>query len=117
MKMNSEYDESVEAMEDIIEELIQSIVNEEHSLSQILRSEAKKIEKIIKQKEKNDLCISTIEKINDSSKSILDTVLMKQWLMIKKLESIRSLSDYHERSTKDHHFEDLEDTFIWDDEE
>lgn len=74
-------------------DLLESVALEEIALSHILNAEGEKSQLIVKQFEYLCPCsfVSNMDKLCASNISVLDEVIMNQWLLIKKLDKISSL--------------------------
>ena len=78
---------------EVIIDLLESIALEEIALSHILNAEAEKIQAFVGE------CLDfptkpnnhEIIKFNKSVQSLIETVVMKEWLLLKKLESVMDL--------------------------
>ncbi|WP_238941729.1 hypothetical protein [Bacillus sp. REN10] len=82
---------------EVIIDLLESIALEEIALSHILNAEAEKIQAFVGE------CLDfptkpnnhEIIKFNKSVQSLIETVVMKEWLLLKKLESVMELIPSH----------------------
>ncbi|WP_338750555.1 hypothetical protein [Bacillus sp. FJAT-52991] len=82
---------------EVIIDLLESIALEEIALSHILNAEAEKIQAFVGE------CLDfptdpnnhEIIKFNKSVQSLIETVVMKEWLLLKKLESVMELIPIH----------------------
>lgn len=78
------------SIEESIIDLLESIAQEELALAKILSSEARKIDAFVG----NDLDFPTkptnndILNFNHSANRIIESVLMKEWLLLRKLEMV-----------------------------
>lgn len=80
--------------EETIIDLLESIALEEISLSHILNAEAEKIQAFIGEKANFPMCSNyqDIITFNRSVNQIMDTVVMKEWLLLKKLENVMRIN-------------------------
>ncbi|OEF97786.1 hypothetical protein [Desulfuribacillus alkaliarsenatis] len=76
--------------EETIIDLLESIALEEISLSHLMNAEAEKIQAFVGKSANFPMCSSYQEIItfNQSVNQIMDTMLMKEWLLLKKLEQV-----------------------------
>jgi hypothetical protein len=79
----------------VLFDLIKSVANEEEALALLIRAEADKIQAFIgKQCDfPTKPCNEEIIELNQSVKQMLETIVMKEWLLLKKLE--RTLEVIH----------------------
>ncbi|MDP4147723.1 MAG: hypothetical protein Q8936_25195 [Bacillota bacterium] len=81
--------------EEIIAQLMESIVKEEIALANLISSEADKINAFVG--ENSDFPTSPtnqeIVAFNQSIHRIIESILMKEWLLLKKLETVISIKD------------------------
>ncbi|MBA2872913.1 hypothetical protein HNQ85_003228 [Anoxybacillus calidus] len=102
--------------EEVIIDLLESIALEEVALSHILNAEAEKIQAFVG----NCLDFPTkpnnheIIKFNRSVQDLIETVVMKEWLLLKKLENVMELIPIHHDkcqcpSCKEHQKHDAKD--------
>ncbi|MCD8500376.1 MAG: hypothetical protein LRY71_00180 [Bacillaceae bacterium] len=78
------------SLEETVIDLMESIAKEELALSHIINSEANKIQAFVGHDLDFPTCPTTLEIIdfNYSVNKLLDTILMKEWLLLKKLETV-----------------------------
>lgn len=79
--------------EEIIIDLLESIAKEELALSQLITSESIKINAFIGKELDFPTQPTTAEiiKFNYSVNKLMDTILMKDWLLLKKLETVSQI--------------------------
>ncbi|OEH84494.1 hypothetical protein BHU72_09820 [Desulfuribacillus stibiiarsenatis] len=79
-------------------DLLESIALEEIALSHIVNAEAEKVQAFIGGEADFPMCSSYEELIrfNRSVNQVLDTVLMKEWLLLKKLENVMRIDKYQD---------------------
>ena len=70
-------------------ELIESIAKEEKALARLIRSEADKIQAFLGKSHDfpTNPCNDDILDLNHSVRQMLETIVMKEWLLLKKLEN------------------------------
>ncbi len=73
---------------DTIIDLMNSIIKEEEALSQLLTAEAKKIEAFIGKKKDFPTAPTNLEilSFSHSINQVVETILMKEWLLYRKIE-------------------------------
>lgn len=88
-------DKNPPSNEEIIAKLMESIAEEEIALAHILSSEADKINAFVGKNLDFPTLPSNKEIIafNQSTHRIIESVLMKEWLLLKKLETVISLKE------------------------
>lgn len=97
-------------------DLLESIALEEIALSHIVNSEAEKIQAFIGKKGNFPFCSSgsDIIKFNKTTNQMMDTIAMKEWLLLKKLDRVLQI-DFCDESCKDDekndNFDDIIDDF------
>lgn len=89
-------------LKETVIDLLESIALEEIALSHLVNAEAEKIQTFLHVIKDSHSCCKGEEliKFNASIGKIIDTVIMKEWILLKKLESVMQI-DY-----KDHHKKD-----------
>jgi hypothetical protein len=83
--------------QEVIIDLLESIAFEEVALSHILNAEAEKIQAFV------GSCLDfptkpnnhEIIKFNKSVQDLIETVVMKEWLLLKKLDNVMELIPFH----------------------
>lgn len=94
--------------EEVIAKLLESIAEEEIALANIISSEADKINAFVG--ENFDFPTSPSNKdiiaFNQSIYRIIESVLMKEWLLLKKLETVISIKEKEDHRKYNDHFEE-----------
>ena len=80
-------------LEETIIDLLESIALEEISLSHLMNAEAEKVQAFIGKDADFPFCSNYKEIItfNQSVNQLMDTMVMKEWLLLKKLEHVRKI--------------------------
>ncbi len=95
--------------DEVIIDLLKSIALEENAIAHLLNAEAEKIQAFVGK----DLCFpsnpshQTILQFNAQIFKVLDLLVMKEWLLLRKLEDVISYSDI-EINDHDHHHDEEE---------
>ncbi|MFD2672687.1 hypothetical protein [Marinicrinis sediminis] len=78
------------SIKEVYIDLLESIALEEISISHLLNAEAEKIQAFVGKDLEFPLYPTTEEIIgfNQSVRKFVDTIVMKEWLLLKKLESV-----------------------------
>lgn len=78
------------SLHETIIDLLESIALEEIALSHLINAESEKIQAFVGKNLDFPTCPSNCDilKFNHSVKSLLDTIVMKEWLLLKKLEEV-----------------------------
>ncbi|AVX19698.1 hypothetical protein SAMN02745885_01363 [Carboxydocella sporoproducens DSM 16521] len=89
----------------VIIDLLESIALEETALSHLVNAEAEKIQHILNQSK--SICPRELLTINKTVSRILDAAIIKEWLLLKKLDLIAEIEMKNEPSqdyekTKNH---------------
>jgi hypothetical protein len=90
---NINHEENTPSFEEVITKIIDSVAEEEMALARLISSEAVKINAFVGE----DLDFPTsptneeIIKFNKSIQKIIDSVMMKEWLLYKRLEIVLTL--------------------------
>lgn len=90
-------------LKEVFIDLVESIALEEMSLSHILNAEAEKIQVFIGEKLNFPFCSSSIDiiKFNQSVNQFVDTIVMKEWILSKKLDKVMQLDFSEDHYDKD----------------
>ena len=77
------------SLDEVLFELIESVAKEEKALALLIRAEADKIQAFIGKDQDfpTKPCNNDILDLNHSVKQMLETIVMKEWLLLKKLEN------------------------------
>ncbi|WCN37466.1 hypothetical protein [Aneurinibacillus uraniidurans] len=81
---------------EVVIDLLESIALEEIALSHLMNAEAEKIQAFVGKHLNFPTCPSTrdIIKFNQNVTLLLETIVMKEWLLLRKLENILELKDH-----------------------
>lgn len=89
----------------VIIDLLESIALEETALSHLVNAEAEKIQHLLNQSK--NVCPQDLLTINKTISRIMDAAIIKEWLLLKKLDLIAeiemSMNTYHEHEKPKHH--------------
>jgi len=82
-------------MKEVIIDLLESIALEEIALSHLLNAEAEKIQAFTGKKLDFPTCPSNMEiaKFNQQTSKFLEVIVMKEWLLLRKLEDVLFLKE------------------------
>ncbi|MBD2847631.1 hypothetical protein IDH44_20770 [Paenibacillus sp. IB182496] len=88
-------------------DLLKSIAMEETALSHLMNAEAEKIQAFVGERLQFPSHPSTVEmmKIGNQTFKLLDVIVMKEWLLLRKLEAALELCEPHGH---EHHCEEEE---------
>lgn len=91
-----------QTMEEIMLDLMDSIAKEETAIAHLLNSESKKIEAFVGDHLDFPTCPTNQEILyfNKSVHRIVEAVLMKEWLLYKKLETVIGVKEEHKDKQK-----------------
>lgn len=90
-------------LKETVIDLLESIALEEIALSHLVNAEAEKIQAFLHTIKESHSCHKGDDfiKFNESIGKIIDTVIMKEWILLKKLESVMEI-DFKEHPKKEH---------------
>lgn len=90
------------SLEETVIDLLESIALEEIAISHLMNAEAEKIQALV-----SKLChdnrhsfVNDIIACNKGTCKIVDTVIIKEWLLLKKLETILEIDCHKEKNGK-----------------
>ncbi len=83
------------SMEETIIDLLESIALEEMALSHILNAQGEKLQHFIKLSKNECITFNDIEQSFKSTNKTLIDIIMKEWLLIVKMNNIESLANAH----------------------
>lgn len=78
--------------QDTIIDLLESIALEEMALSHILNAEGEKLQEIVSLFSTKDICYLQMEESCKTVGQILNSVIMKEWLLFQKLNVVIEMS-------------------------
>lgn len=81
--------------EETIIDLLESIALEEIAISHILNSEGERMQSIIKKFSNNEICINQLHSSCSSTREMINTLIMKEWLLYNKMNSVIEMKDKH----------------------
>lgn len=81
---------------EVVIDLLKSIAMEETALSHLINAEAKKIQAFIGENNDFPLCPSTEEILSFNSHvfKVMDIIVMKEWLLLRKMKDVIELSGW-----------------------
>lgn len=81
------------SLKEVVIDLLESIALEEIALSHLLNAEAEKIQSFVGKGKDFPTCPSTSEIIqfNHETSKFLEVIVMKEWLLLRKLEDVVDL--------------------------
>jgi hypothetical protein len=90
---------------EVIIDLLESIALEEIALSHLIKAESEKIQAFVGKHHNFPSCPNTQEiiKFNQGVHRLIDVVVMKEWLLLRKLENVMDLRHEFECKEHDHH--------------
>lgn len=80
-------------MEEVVIDLFESIALEEMAISHILNAEGEKLQAIVSSYKKNEIDICTINKTANILNQTISDLIIKEWLLINKFNSIKEYSN------------------------
>jgi hypothetical protein len=100
--------------EESVSQLIRSIAEEEASIARLIEAEASKIHAFIGENLDFPSCPTSkdILRFTQSSNRLIETVLMKEWLLMRKIDSINQIypcSEKKDCTDEDYFFDEDEE--------
>ncbi len=86
------------SMDETVIDLLESIALEEIALSHILNAQGEKLQHTVDRGKKNQIHINEIEKAFKSTNKTLVNVIMKEWLLMVKMDNVESLIETKHQS-------------------
>ncbi|WP_051272247.1 hypothetical protein [Shimazuella kribbensis] len=83
---------------EVIIDLLESIALEEIALANLINAEAEKVQAFVGKKLDFPTCPTNteIDKFNNGVLKLLDVIVMKEWLLLRKFENVLHCLDCHE---------------------
>ncbi len=72
---------------EIVLELLESVAVEELALAHILNAEGEKMQEVIKKFADDNLCSTSLNKLSKSTQSLLNSIIIKEWILFNKVNS------------------------------
>lgn len=69
-------------------DLLESIALEEMALSHVMNAEGEKMQEVIRQYSMDNICFCQLEEANKSANGMINTLIMKEWLLLSKLNVV-----------------------------
>lgn len=69
-------------------DLLESIALEEMALSHVMNAEGEKLQETIKRYAAQDLCFCQLESSCKTTQSMINSLIMKEWLLLSKMNAI-----------------------------
>ena len=69
-------------------DLLESIALEEMALAHVMNAEGEKMQEIVKRFSCQDLCYCQLESSCKTTQSMINNLIMKEWLLLNKLNTI-----------------------------
>jgi hypothetical protein len=90
------------SLKETLIDLMKSIAMEETALSHVINAEGERLQSINKEiRINNNCCIKCYYRHQRDINNMLDTILMKEWLLLKKLQTVCNINDKTEVLEKD----------------
>ena len=80
-------------------DLLESIALEEMAIAHIINAEGEKMQEVIKQFAGNGLCYSVLENSCKNTQSMINSLIMKEWLLLNKMNSVFEMSNFKDQTT------------------
>lgn len=96
------------SLHEVIVDLLESIALEEIALSHLINAEAEKLQAFVGKHLHFPTCPSNKEilKMNQQTSKLMDVIVMKEWLLLRKLEDVMSLCEEIVPCRDDHHWDE-----------
>lgn len=69
-------------------DLLESVALEEMALSHVMNAEGEKLQEVIKKFSQDKICFCQLEASGTSAQSMINTLIMKEWLLLNKMNAI-----------------------------
>ncbi len=81
----------IPSLSDVIVELVESIAFEELAMAHLMNAEGEKLQEIIDKYKNCQVCYSQFRALCNDTHDILNSLIMKEWIMLSKLSTAMSL--------------------------
>ncbi|MFI3324616.1 MAG: hypothetical protein R3Y35_00405 [Clostridia bacterium] len=88
------------SFDNTIIDLLESVALEEMAIAHIMNAEGEKLQEIIKKYSCNSICNCQMELGFKNSSSMINNLIMKEWLLLSKINTIISLKDENNSKEK-----------------
>ena len=85
------------SLDETIVDLLESIALEEMAMAHIMNAEGEKLQAVIKQFDNNDICHTILESSCKDTQSMMNNLIMKEWLLLNRMNSIMKISDNNDK--------------------
>ncbi|GAB6926139.1 hypothetical protein JCM10914A_01220 [Paenibacillus sp. JCM 10914] len=80
--------------EEVVIDLLKSIAMEENAIAHLLHAEADKIQAFVGKKRLSyEPSCAEVLKLSDQVSKLLEVIVMKEWLLLRKLENVMEIQD------------------------
>ncbi|MFI3226099.1 MAG: hypothetical protein R3Y09_01705 [Clostridia bacterium] len=80
-------------LDETVIDLLESIALEEMAMAHILNAEGEKLQEIVKRFSCKEVCFSQIEDCFKDSQFMVNNLIMKEWLLLNKLNTVIKISN------------------------
>ncbi|GIO90899.1 hypothetical protein J31TS3_21260 [Paenibacillus lactis] len=88
--------------EQFIIDLLKSIAMEENAIAHLMQAEADKIKAVLGQSGKRvDMSRADLIKLGNQAAKLMDVIVMKEWLLLRKLENVMELGGQWDEDDED----------------
>lgn len=88
--------------EQVIIDLLKSIAMEENAIAHLMHAEADKIKAVLGQSGKRvDMSRADLIKLGNQAAKLMDVIVMKEWLLLRKLENVMELGGQWDEDDED----------------
>ncbi len=84
---------------EIVLELLESVAVEELALAHILNAEGEKLQELVKKYAYSDICSTQLDKMCKSTYSLINSLVIKEWVLLNKVNSALEIYDTMECDT------------------
>ena len=88
------------SLDETIVDLLESIALEEMAMAHIMNAEGEKLQELIKQYGNNDISHSMLESSCKETQSMMNNLIMKEWLLFNRMNSIIKISDNNDKEKR-----------------
>lgn len=84
-------------LDETVIDLLESIALEEMAMAHIMNAEGEKMQEVIKKYGCRDICHSQLESSFKETQTMMNNLIMKEWLLASRMSSIIKISEHNDR--------------------
>ncbi len=79
--------DNLPSIKEVVIQILESVALEELAMAHIINAEGEKMQAIVKEISEKNLCCSCIQSLFKNTHSTLNSLIMKEWVMLTKLST------------------------------